>query len=205
MNRAIDLDILPKIDFWSVTRSRTRLLILSHRTSGNRFRCVVRLNKYQPELNNLTKVKQGIVRLGTRSLECDSCKNNKYVDIHLPGWAVCVLIIRLTNNIHQHRFACMLTSTKTFLYEVTFCSPLKTGNRSSGCWLLRKEMIFLGELMLCVHTVVSSCLVCLRAAQTIHLLVVNLMAQYWRSAKEQNTSLWYQRDSFPDFMRHKSR
>lgn len=130
-------------------------------------------------------------------------QNNKYVDIHLPGWAVCVLIIRLISNIHQHRFACMLTSTKAFLYEVAFCSPFKTGNRSSGCWLLRKEVIFLGEVMLCVHTVVSSCLVCLRAAQTIHLLVVNLMAQYWRSAKEQNTSLWCQRDSFPDFMRHR--
>ena len=112
-------------------------------------------------------------------------QNNKYVDIHLPGWAVCVLIMRLTNNIHQHRFACMLTSTKAFLYEVTFCSPLKTGDRLSGCWSLRKEMIFLDEIMLCVHTVVSSCLVCFRAAQTIHLLVVNLMAQYWRSAKEQ--------------------
>lgn len=68
MNRAIDLDILPKIDFWSVTRSHTRLLILSHRTSGNRVRCVVSLNKDQPELTNLTKIKQAIVRLGTRSL-----------------------------------------------------------------------------------------------------------------------------------------
>lgn len=124
---------------------------------------------------------------------------------YLSGWAVCVLIIRLISNIHQHRFACMLTSTKAFLYEVTFCSPFKTGNRSSGCWLLRKEMILLGELTLCIHTVVSSCLVCLRAAQTIHLLVVNLMAQYWRNAKEQNTSLWCQRDSFPDFMNHKYR
>ena len=70
-------------------------------------------------------------------------QNNKYVDIHLPGWAVCVLIIRLISNIHQHRFACMLTSTKAFLYEVAFCSPFKTGNRSSGCWLLRKEVISL--------------------------------------------------------------
>lgn len=72
-------------------------------------------------------------------------QNNKYVDIHLPGWAVCVLIIRLTNNIHQHRFACMLTSTKAFLYEVTFSSPLKTGDRSSDCWLTTERSDFLGE------------------------------------------------------------
>jgi len=64
--------------------------------------------------------------------------------------------------------------------------PLRSGilftiqNRQSIERLLvtKEEMIFLGEVMLCVHTVVSSCLVCLRAAQTIHLLVVNLMAQY---------------------------
>ena len=125
MNRVIDLGILLRIDFQSVTRSRTWQLALKKRKP---IAFCDDLNKDRSLYNSLNKEYKVQKPTDPR---ISLWQNNKYEAIHLPGEADCVLTIRLRNNIHRSAF-CILTSTKRFPSELTSRSKLNFGHRSSN-------------------------------------------------------------------------